>query len=277
MFGVGATKAGTSWLYRYLHAHPDCHLRSVKELHYFDARDRDDCEWQAGRFRRNQREAEAAGNTARVADYAALIDLQETEENVPAYLDYLNEGRGDRKLVADITPSYSLLSADRFRAMAGIAADVRFIYILRDPVARFWSHVRMKAKRREGDTGSFQDWANRIFWRMERGRNAGILNRGNYREALENLRTAVAPSRLLVLFYEELFSPASIRKICEFLGISNHPAQVAVPVNAGSKLVMSDDQQGLAREWLADQYEYVGAHFDNVPDAWKTDTKRVRA
>jgi hypothetical protein len=249
----------------------------VKELHYFDARDREDCEWQAGRFRRKQREAEAAGNAAQVADYDALIELQEADENCSDYLGYLNNGRGDKKLVADITPSYSLLSADRFRAMAGIAADVRFIYILRDPVARFWSHVRMKAKRREGDTGSFQDWANRIFWRMERGRNAGILNRGDYRQALENLRSAVDPSRLLVLFYEELFSPASVKKICDFLGISSHPAPVAVPVNAGSKLVMSEVQQGLAREWLADQYKYVGAHFENVPDAWKTDTKRVRA
>ena len=39
MFGVGATKAGTSWLYRYLADHPECHLRSIKELHFFDALD----------------------------------------------------------------------------------------------------------------------------------------------------------------------------------------------------------------------------------------------
>lgn len=276
LFGVGATKAGTSWLYCYLHGHPDCHLRSVKELHYFDARDRDDCEWQAGRFRHRQREAESAGNMARVDDYDLLIGLQETDENSSAYLHYLNDGRGEKKLVADITPSYSLLSADRFRAMGRLTADVRFIYILRDPVARFWSHVRMKAKRREGDTGSFQEWADRIFWRMERGRNAGILNRGNYREVLENLRSAVVPSRLLVLFYEDLFSAATVNRICEFLGIRQHPADFSRTVNTGAELVMSGKQKGLAREWLADQYEYVGAHFDNVPDAWKTDRMRVR-
>ena len=161
--------------------------------------------------------------------------------------------------------------------MGRVAADVRFIYILRDPVARFWSHVRMKAKRREGDTGSFQEWANRIFWRMERGRNAGILNRGNYRDVLENLGRAVDPSRLLVLFYEDLFSTATVTKICEFLGIRKHPANFSHAVNSGAVLVMSEKQQTLARDWLADQYEYVGAHFDNVPDAWKTDRMRVRA
>ncbi|HHS89575.1 MAG TPA: sulfotransferase family protein, partial [Rhodobacteraceae bacterium] len=40
-FGVGAAKSGTSWLYRYLEGHPETHLRSVKELHYFDALDFD--------------------------------------------------------------------------------------------------------------------------------------------------------------------------------------------------------------------------------------------
>ena len=36
LFGIGATKAGTSWLHRYLAGHPDCALRSIKELHFFD-------------------------------------------------------------------------------------------------------------------------------------------------------------------------------------------------------------------------------------------------
>ena len=32
---VGATKAGTSWLYRYLHDHEECHVRAAKECRYF--------------------------------------------------------------------------------------------------------------------------------------------------------------------------------------------------------------------------------------------------
>ena len=36
---VGAAKAGTSWLHTQLQAHPECHFRSIKELHYFDALD----------------------------------------------------------------------------------------------------------------------------------------------------------------------------------------------------------------------------------------------
>jgi hypothetical protein len=36
---TGATKAGTSWLCRYLLAHPDCHLRAIKERHFFNSAD----------------------------------------------------------------------------------------------------------------------------------------------------------------------------------------------------------------------------------------------
>ena len=36
-FGVGAAKAGTTWLHRQLSEHPECHFRTIKELHYFSA------------------------------------------------------------------------------------------------------------------------------------------------------------------------------------------------------------------------------------------------
>ena len=35
LFCVGATKAGTSWLYEHLYAHPECRFRTIKELHDF--------------------------------------------------------------------------------------------------------------------------------------------------------------------------------------------------------------------------------------------------
>ena len=42
MFCIGATKAGTSWLHRYISNHPESHMRGIKELHYFDALEFDD-------------------------------------------------------------------------------------------------------------------------------------------------------------------------------------------------------------------------------------------
>jgi hypothetical protein len=36
MVGVGAQKAGTTWLFDYLGRHPDVAMSPIKELHYFD-------------------------------------------------------------------------------------------------------------------------------------------------------------------------------------------------------------------------------------------------
>lgn len=38
--GIGAQKAGTTWLYKNLKQHPNIWLPEIKELHYFDAREK---------------------------------------------------------------------------------------------------------------------------------------------------------------------------------------------------------------------------------------------
>ncbi|MCU0854153.1 MAG: sulfotransferase, partial [Rhodobacteraceae bacterium] len=50
LFCVGAAKAGTSWLHRVLSDHPGCALRSIKELHFFDALDRGEVDRQVAAF-----------------------------------------------------------------------------------------------------------------------------------------------------------------------------------------------------------------------------------
>jgi len=286
LYCVGATKAGTSWLYRFLSEHPDCHLRSVKELHYFDALDHGEQDWQARQLqkridalaaRMDQTPGEGrASLQARIDDCADLIALHEhPAENAAAYLAYLQAGQGDRGLVADITPAYGLLSVQRLTNMAKLVANTRFIYILRDPVARLWSHVRMNAARRGGDAAEVQARANRIFWRLGRGRHAGIFERGDYAATLARLHRALAPSQLLVLFYEELFSHLTINRICAFLGIGQHAAQLDVPEHRGAAATMNAAQLQQARRWLAAQYEYVHASLGRVPGQWRANMSEV--
>ena len=280
LFCVGATKAGTSWLFRFLQSHPQCHVRSIKELHYFDALDLDDRDWHRDFIqdqRRQTAERLSGANIARrgklarqLADYDDLIALHRSEpEDIAGYLRYLKKGRTLERVVADVTPAYSLLSTQRLHKMARIADQVRFIYILRDPVARLWSHIRMNAARRARFPQEVQGRANRIFWRFGRGRHPGIQARGEYRAALERLTAALNPSQLLVLFYEELFTQAAVDLICDFLGIAYRRADLRVRVNTGPPATMNDIQRQHARDWLADQYDYVQATLDSVPDAWR--------
>lgn len=277
---VGATKAGTTWLYDHLAGHPDCHLRAIKELHYFDTLEN-------GAFSRQIKvqnafaeklskrllklEGAAAERAAQkrldVAEWLAV--LSQRVENVADYLAYLTNGRGPRQLVADITPSYALLPEARLHSMAAMAPDVRFLYLLRDPVARLWSHVRMLAARASRSADGVAEAAFRLLDRILDGQTSGATERGDYVGALTRLRTAVDPAKLQVMFQEDMVSVAGLEKLCQFLGIRPHPADFGLRVHAGPVLSMSDTQYARARALLRPQYEFVARHYPDIPASWR--------
>ena len=276
MFGVGAAKSGTSWLYRYLAGHPDCHLRTLKELHFFDARDLGNRDWY---LRDLARKAEAlerritaeegpapADDIIRLADlklYARVLERGETD----GYLAFLMEEREDERVVGDITPGYALLSEETLREMAGLHDDVRFVYVMRDPVARLWSHVRMVARRRA--RGDLRRQAGRILDSVLLGREPQIADRGDYRGTVGRLRAAIAPEKLFLCTYEELFDDATLARLCDFLGIAPRPGRSGQRVHAGARVEMTEAQRQRAAAWLRPQYDFVAASMGALPPAWQ--------
>jgi hypothetical protein len=284
MLGVGATKSGTSWLYRYLADHPACHFRTIKELHYFDGLEKGGLAAQADDRRREAEAIQARiddgrqgkGAAARLADrrdWTRVLDRG--REDVAAYLGYLDGGRRDEAVVGEVTPAYALLPEERLRAMAAMGGrDVRFVYLMRDPVARLWSHVRMIAARRAPDGAVQRKRCDRIFQRTLAGAETQIEARGDYRAALERFARAIDPARLLVLVFEELTSGAAVARLCAFLGIAERAPDPA-PVHAGQPMPMRPAQVRAARDWLAPQYDYVAERLGYRPAGWAYDLEEV--
>ena len=283
LFGVGATKAGTSWLHDHLSAHPECHFRSIKELHYFDTVQHDRFNGalrnaKAEVARLSDRLLSAAGAklahlTQRVADlndWIAVLTLKTLDW--AAYRGYLTRGAGARRLVGDVTPAYALLPEARLRDMAGFAPDVRFVYLMRDPVARFWSHVRMLA-RRGAPEAQYAQAAGALFDRITGGDTSGeaggLLARGDYRAALEKLDRAVDPARLLVMFQEELMTIPGLARLSAFLGIADTGADFDRRVHEGLPLPLTVAQRTRAQTFLRPQYDYAATRFPALPDAWR--------
>ncbi|RVV96949.1 sulfotransferase [Mesobaculum littorinae] len=281
MFCTGATKAGTSWLHEVLSDHPECHFRSVKELHYFDALEHDQREGQAAQIRkhtdilRGRLEDAPAARLAdiarRIADREAWLPVIE-RGNLQAYTGYLTDGVGKARVVGDVTPAYALLPERRLREMAAIAPDVRFVYLLRDPVARLWSHVRMIATRRGGGALDPKR-ARNVLRRTLGGEETEIAVRGDYAAALTRLDAAVSPQRRLVLFYEDAVAPGGLDPLCDFLGIGRVQGSDR-RVHAGTRLDMTDEQRDKARDWLAPQYDFVARRMGRLPDAWENSRGR---
>lgn len=280
-FCVGATKAGTTWLYDYLLDHPECHLRGVKELHYFDTLGKGpDNFYRRSRRKRAERLQQRLKGVPFWRDKdrrRKLADLQEwftleTPIDGPhdGYLAYLNNGRKKQHVVGDITPCYSTLNRDTFAVMRDLGRDVRFVYLLRDPVDRAWSQARMNATRR-GQTTDTEVTAAEMLDLFLDGTNQEFWKRSDYARTLTELTAVIPPERLHVTFYETLFNEASLRKLTDFLGLSYRPADFDTVSHAGRPEKMDDTQRGRAIAALRQQYAYCETFFDGLlPDRWRT-------
>jgi hypothetical protein len=279
LFGIGAAKAGTSWLYRTLAAHPDCALRSIKELHFFDTVDdrraRDfylgDLDRKAAAVERRLAAPEGQGQAGLILhldDLRACAAVLRSRDEA-AYLSYLTAGCGTARVVGDITPAYALLPAHRLAHMARLARDVRLVYLMRDPVDRLWSHVRMIARRRSADDDrAAAALAEVILDRVLSGGEDHITLRGDYRGVIEKLAEAVAPERSFICTCEDLFEGTALAALWDFLGIAPLPGDALPPAHRGFPARMRPDQKARAADFLRPQYDFVADRMGRLPPAW---------
>jgi len=287
LFCVGATKAGTSWLYEHLFAHPECHFRSIKELHYFTLKTAAQFDGAIratdGKIAEMQARLNAAADARKPVVAKRLADLIEWRQvlarraiDLPAYRGFLTEGAGDARLVGDVTPAYGLLSEAGLAGLAQVAAETRFVYLIRDPLARLWSHVRMIAARTAPDRFAQAAEAQMaaILSGDLSGEGKGIVARGDYAAILPKLARAVPGKALLVLFQEEMMTLPGIARLSAHLGLTPAVADLERRVHEGKALALPEALRARALLWLRPQYEYVAAMFSVLPEAWRRNMEK---
>ena len=275
LFGIGAAKAGTTWLYRYLAGHPEVRLPAVKELHYFDTVETGKFDRQVTRMEREcaRRVERLPTGDARldrrlrreIGAYQGWLDVIRGGANDAGYVDYLTRTAGGARVVGDITPAYATLSAASFARMAALAPLTRFVFLLRDPLDRLWSNIRMAAARKGGDLAAT---AADLLDRALAGGDRTMTERCDYAGTLARLDAAVDPARVFTTFYETLFQPGTLARLCGFLGISERAADTGTRVHAGKELNMTEAQRARALAWLAPQYDAVARAMGPLPARW---------
>lgn len=279
MFCVGATKAGTSWLHDQLRNHPDCSLRTIKEYHYFNLKEPQHWESRLGEI-----QAEIAELTAQPQD-ALSPYLRERLDDMRAWLpvigarkidlgrysDFHMENLGAGQVMGDLTPAYSLMQGKELSVLADAGRDVRVIYLIRDPLARLWSHLRMVAGRAAPET--FAAEAEGLLARSLAGQTEGgiqgILRRGDYRNIVPKLRRVFDPAKLLIMFTEDLMTAAGFDRLLSFLGLRPMAAQLEKPVHEGRALAFPAPMRGATLQFLRPQYDFIASEFPALPDVWR--------
>ncbi len=264
--GIGATKAGTSWLHAQLSTHPDVCMPIIKELHYFDSIGNPTLQmWTRAAvskaLRRAMREIRRQDHPSAkdqiLLDYAqrALTEPPFTPEWYQMMLE-----RPDRngRLVGEITPAYAeLISDKRLERMSRNLPETKVIYILRHPVDRALSHLRMAAYRAGGD-------ASETSLHELIDRQAGILSRGACERYLPRWMRYFENSRMKVMPYGEIKrSPRGfMREVESFLGLAPFDGyDLESSVNATRSIdIPSSIHQRLTRE-VADTLDYIQKYF----------------
>lgn len=277
LFGVGAMKAGTSWLHDYLASHPDVHFSPVKEVHYFDV-----LESRLDRHHLNSKidsivarlenikkcPIEEISNKVGAADNA-LDSIRIYENSSGAheiYRYFLLKKYKNQKIVGDITPSYCALPEARLEEMYNLAPSVKFLFVMREPIDRLWSAIRMRAKQIDGN---FEALCLDLAKEVIATNNHPMLSRSDYRGTVENLDSVAERDDVLFLFYENMFHSDSIDNLCDFLGIERKAGSDSKKVNSGVPSSIPTDIAEKLFDILKPQYDFVMSRFGElVPDEW---------
>ncbi len=194
---IGAMRAGSTSLARYVGAHPGVSMPSRKELHFFDWQWDRGIEWYRARFR------DATPGT----------------------------------IAGEATPIY-MVYREAMERLASAIPEARLLVVLRDPVARAYSHYwynRMLGFEPLGFREALEAEGRRPSGVTDR-RTFDYVERGRYLKQLERVCELFPREALHVVILEELVdAPAdTYRAVCRFLGIDDSflPANVGEPMNS---------------------------------------------
>jgi hypothetical protein len=239
--GIGAPRAGTTWLHANLGKHPEIWLTPVKEVHYFDARQRGD---PRGSFyrrhlrKRVRRYGSVATYRERWRDGTLLSQLAwDLHFFVPPRTNrwYRNIFRpGPGQIAGEITPAYSILKTQLVREIGEINPDLRVIYLLRDPVERSWSSAISELARRRGRSPE-KITDQQLLRHFER--TAHVL-RTDYLRTFETWESVFGRDQMFVGFLDDIREDPGdlLIRLYRFLGVSDSeehvPAGLSRKVNS---------------------------------------------
>ncbi|MEM9013393.1 MAG: sulfotransferase [Pseudomonadota bacterium] len=279
LYVIGAQKAGTTWLNHYLQSHPDCHIRRG-EVHYFEITHGPEGRgWLNSRLqqiadlaqelkhRRGEKFARTRATLSQFVEHAEIFEGRPGDHS--RYLSYLSRGWQGERVIADVSPSYIILDRTAFGAMAGLAPKTSFVLILRDPIDRFWSSIRMIERRRGVAKDFAERCADRAWSALDRRVQEHML-RSDYGRVIGELEAVGLGPRAHYFFYEDLFQAATIKRLCGALDIPYVEASFTVEKNAG--VPASLDEQLARRMYakFAPIYEAMADRFGNaLPARWR--------
>lgn len=183
----GAQKAGTTTLFEILRQHPQIHIPPCKEVKFF-------------------------------------YESEKYSRGMPWYVDQFHVDTDSIKAVGDMTPEYMFFEEVPGRIHDSLGHDVKFIFCLRNPLQRAYSHYWMNV-RRGLESLSFEEAIELEAERLNLGKFEraafSYVGRGFYAEQISRFLEHYPPKAMKFVLFEELITrPGGVAaEILRFLNL----------------------------------------------------------
>jgi hypothetical protein len=292
--GIGAARAGTTWVSEHLQRHPRIWIPRRKELHYFTR----GLEYASPSYLADDHPLRRflslaphnrvyRRNLIKALGYN-LVHPSATQLawDVNYYLRRIDDRWYHRLfptraglITGEITPAYSLLTEPDATRLVQQLPDVKIIHLLRHPSDRAWSTIRYHEKRygQKLTTGS-PDAINAYL------SNPAIVLRSNYPHVLALWRRLLPAEQIFVAFYDEIVeSPRELlSRLFTFLGVSTadfpvDDATLRAQVNPSFEKGMPPGvREALARQYLG-EVELLSQMVGGYANRWLADLRDTLA
>lgn len=280
--GIGAQKAGTSWLHQQLANHPEIWLPPEKELHYFDSlvegriglgqriagRSHEAIRWRR-QVRRQLKRLRARSLDRADAGWYARYFLGSASPSW--YRGLFPTGGGI--VPGEFTPDYAIVDEAMVATVrAELRDDLRLVLLLRNPIERIWSHAKMEERLLGVDVRAT---AVEMVTRERPRRHT------DYLATIDRWSRHFPPDQVFVGFMEDIaFAPeALLDRICDFLGVTplgTYPAARRVVHRGGHQQMPSEVAVALA-EGLGDLVADQARRLGGPAEWWDFTARELRA
>ena len=216
---IGAEKAGTTWLYDNIRHHPDVWLPPppFKELHYFNDKIPNKQLQHLGKFNHGDifRRYSPLLHSPRLGTLRWLWRFNHHKNDSMQW--YKSLFAVDNRLCGDITPLYSTLDERGVEFVKQtVKPECRIVLILRDPVTRFWSSIKMLYRYenndiRKVDAGALVDELSRPYMALK----------SDYTRMIKTWEAFFPREQFGIFYYDDLVrdNRAFLENICRFIGV----------------------------------------------------------
>ena len=264
---LGAQKSATTWLDGMLRANPNFFLPRIKEVHYFSQIYNDDARLYAPRHRASQafdqyNYLEPSGDPKDKITLSQLRHFAEEDVDDAWYAQIFSSARFDQ-VCAEICPSYMNMPQAAVQHVLRLNPSVRLLILVRDPVERCWSQMRMHIAQgilaREALAAPV---STETLW--------PFLFYADYRGSISRWQRFAASGQLKIMLYDDIGADptGSLAQIFDFVGLPPSTVDAKHVTFKGEDMEMPPNLLSHLLSVLKPQYEFLSAIFPEAVARW---------